>query len=64
MLETFSIEFIDIRGAKVYARQAQSQDGTNTISERISADFMQSGVYIMSVSSRQNGVKYFKILKK
>ena len=62
--ETFSIEFVDIRGAQVYTRQVESQDGTNTISERISADFMQSGLYVMAVRGRQNGVTYFKILKK
>ena len=62
--ETFSIEFVDIRGAQVYAHQVESQDGTNQVAERIPADFMQSGFYIMAVRSRQSGVQYFKILKK
>jgi hypothetical protein len=62
--ETFSIEFVDIRGAQVYAHQVESRDGTNQVAERIPADFMQSGFYIMAVRSRQNGVQYFKILKK
>ena len=62
--ETFSIEFVDIRGAQVYSRQVESQDGTNHVAERISADFMQSGLYIMAVRSQQKGVQYFKVLKK
>ena len=62
--ETFSIEFVDIRGAQVYSRQVESQDGTNPVAERISTDFMQSGLYIMAVRSQQKGVQYFKILKK
>ncbi len=61
--ETYSIEFTDIRGIPVHSRQIEGQ-GTNYVVERIPADFMQTGLYIMSIRSRQNGVAYFKVLKK
>jgi len=61
--ETYSIEFTDIRGVPVHSRQIEGQ-GTNYVVERIPADFMQTGLYIMSIRSRQNGVAYFKVLKK
>jgi len=62
--ETYSIEFIDVRGVQVHTHQLESQGGANYVEARISADFMQAGMYFMAVRSRQNGVQYFKILKK
>ena len=61
--EVYSIDFSDMYGQRIYHLELEAGGG-DLISERIATDFMQTGIYIVSVQSRQNGVRYLKVLKK